>query len=72
MPTPPRRVTARGPRYRRPGPYAEAVKPEHTADAYRWLCPTCPCETNLRGLLREECSHCGHQHFPDVRPKEAS
>jgi hypothetical protein len=34
------------------------------ASAYRWPCPQCPCQTNLRGLLRETCSHCGHQHQP--------
>ena len=55
---------------RRPGAYAEpaAVHPEHTAEAYRWHCATCPCTTNLRGLLRAECSRCGHQHDPDAPP----
>ena len=65
MPTP-------KPRTRRQGVYAEpgSVRPEWSAQAYRWRCPECPCETNLRGLLREECSYCGHRHFPDVPQKE--
>jgi rubredoxin len=31
---------------------------------YAWPCPACPCQTNLRGLLRVQCSHCGHVHQP--------
>ena len=49
---------------RRPGMYAEVVRPELSASAYAWKCPQCPCVTNLRGLLRETCSHCGHEHQP--------
>lgn len=67
---PPRRVTARGPRYRRPGVYAEAVKPATTAAAYAWPC-SCGCTRNLRGLARDDCAHCGHVHpDPDARQKE--
>lgn len=63
MPTP-------KPRTRRRGAYAEpgSVRPELTAAAYAWHCPTCPCVTNLRGLLRDECSRCLHIHYPDAPP----
>ena len=66
MPTPKPRK-----RPQRPGAYAEAVRPELTAEAYRWRCPDCPCVANLRGLGRDECSRCGHQHFPDAPPWRA-
>jgi hypothetical protein len=49
---------------RRPGAYAEQVKAAWQADAYRWRCPSCPCVANLRGLLRDDCSRCGHVHTP--------
>jgi hypothetical protein len=32
--------------------------------AYSWPCPQCPCQTNLRGLLRTTCAHCDHEHQP--------
>lgn len=54
----------------RRGAYAESLRPELSAAAYRWRCPACPCTTNLRGLGRDECSRCGHQHFPDVPPAQ--
>ena len=49
---------------RRPGAYAESITAAWSADAYRWRCPECPCVANLRGLLRAECSRCGHEHTP--------
>ena len=53
---------------RRPGTYADTVRPEHSADAYRWRCPQCPCVANLRGLLREVCAHCTHVHINPEHP----
>lgn len=50
----------------RRGAYADAVRPDWSADAYRWPCPQCPCPTNLRGLGREACAHCTHVHQPPV------
>jgi hypothetical protein len=31
---------------------------------YVWPCPHCPCDRNLRGLLRTVCAHCSHEHQP--------
>lgn len=62
MPPPRKRPTRRG-------TYAEPDKAAWTADAYRWKCPECPCIANLRGLLRTDCSRCGHIHVPP-EPKE--
>lgn len=49
---------------RRPGAYADAVRPELSAEAYTWPCQHCDCRRNLRGLLREVCSNCTHVHHP--------
>jgi hypothetical protein len=38
--------------------------------AYAWPCPACPCTTNLRGLMRPLCAHCGHEHQPPPAQKE--
>ena len=35
--------------------------------AYTWPCPQCACTTNLRGLLRQDCSRCGHAHQPSEK-----
>lgn len=64
MPTTPRKHPART----RQGAYAEAVRASWVAAAYLWPCPTCPCTTNLRGLLREDCAHCHHVHTPQEEP----
>ena len=40
------------------------LRPATSAAAYRWPCPRCDCTRNLRGLLREVCSHCTHVHHP--------
>jgi hypothetical protein len=65
MPPPRKRPQRRG-AYAEPG----SLRPELSAAAYRWRCPSCPCTTNLRGLLREACAHCGHVHCPDVPPAQ--
>ena len=39
--------------------------------AYTWPCSHCPCTTNLRGLMRPICSHCGHEHQPATATEDS-
>ena len=65
MPPPRKRPQRRG-AYAAPG----SVRPELSASAYHWPCP-CGCTRNLRGLLREVCTHCTHVHpNPAATPQE--
>ena len=58
-----RRYADRATHGSRPGPSWSADPVAVSgAGAYRWKCPQCPCVANLRGLLRDECSRCGHVH----------
>lgn len=54
-----------------PAPRGGVLDPVATwrAAVYDWPCP-CGCTRNLRGLLREVCSNCGHTHQPPLDKKE--
>jgi hypothetical protein len=57
-------MTARRRPARRPPTRDAPLVQTWREENYAWPCPQCPCTTNLRGLLRVHCCHCGHVHQP--------